>query len=256
MDAMVAPLALGGPSGAWAAFGRVLLRHQCHAPWAVTFTDPDALRFSGTPLFHPLHGADLLQSHQLQHPQDPAGAGGGAEAWCSAYFILEGLGRMLVQTAQGPGPGVWTAAVVHQPLTAQGFVLFGIGVLAWAKRHQTTERRRPDGHPPGHGTAPRPLPLRPGSGLPRSRWEAWIRAGMSGQRPARHQPGTRLKAGDRVWSRPSPSPGLHLEPESMDLPRSSRMPGSGSSTSPRASGPSRSRPPFGNPGEPCWAASG
>jgi len=57
--------------------------------------------------------------------------------------------------------------------------------------------------------------------LPRSRWEAWIRAGhvrVNGQ-PAT-KAGTRLKAGDRIETETPPPvpPAFHLEPESMDLP--------------------------------------
>lgn len=57
--------------------------------------------------------------------------------------------------------------------------------------------------------------------VPRSRWETWIRAGqvrVNGT-PAT-KPGTRLRAGDvveTVLPEVTP-PGLHLEPERMDLP--------------------------------------
>lgn len=57
--------------------------------------------------------------------------------------------------------------------------------------------------------------------LPRSRWEAWIRAGevrVNGE--AATKPGTRLRAGDRVEGRlpDLPPPAQHLLPEALDLP--------------------------------------
>jgi 23S rRNA pseudouridine1911/1915/1917 synthase len=59
------------------------------------------------------------------------------------------------------------------------------------------------------------------SHIPRSRWEAWIRAGevrVNGE--AATKPGTKLRAGDRVEGRlpDLPPPALHLEPEAIDLP--------------------------------------
>ncbi|HET8714936.1 MAG TPA: S4 domain-containing protein [Holophagaceae bacterium] len=57
--------------------------------------------------------------------------------------------------------------------------------------------------------------------LPRSRWEAWIRAGeirVNGE--AATKPGTKLRAGDRVEGRlpQLPPPAMHLEPEAIELP--------------------------------------
>lgn len=57
--------------------------------------------------------------------------------------------------------------------------------------------------------------------LPRSRWEAWIRAGhIRVNGVAATKPGTRLKAGDRIEGEAPPPapPALHLAPESLDLP--------------------------------------
>lgn len=57
--------------------------------------------------------------------------------------------------------------------------------------------------------------------IPRSRWEAWIRSGnvrLNGE-PAT-KPGTRLRAGDVIETElpEITPPGLHLEPEAIELP--------------------------------------
>ena len=57
--------------------------------------------------------------------------------------------------------------------------------------------------------------------LPRSRWEAWIRDGrVSVNGEAVRKPGTRLRAGDRLETEipERTPPGLHLEPEDLELP--------------------------------------
>jgi phosphatidylglycerol:prolipoprotein diacylglycerol transferase len=147
MDAMVAPLALGQAIGRLGCFSAgCCYGTECHTPWAVTFTDPDALRFSGTPLFHPLHPVQIYSGLMnftilgilllIWSKRRFKGMVFGA------YFILEGLGRMLVETWRGDlDRGVWFGLswLSTGRLTALGFVLFGIAVLAWAKRHQAAE---------------------------------------------------------------------------------------------------------------------
>jgi len=148
MDAMVAPLALGQAIGRLGCFfAGCCFGTECHTSLAVTFTDPDALRFSGTPLFNPLHPVQIYSSLV-----NFSILGILLVIWSKrrfkgmvfgAYFILEGLGRMLVETWRGDlDRGVWFGLswLSTGRLTALGFVLFGLGVLAWAKRHQTSER--------------------------------------------------------------------------------------------------------------------
>jgi len=142
MDVLVAPLALGQAIGRLGCFSAgCCYGSECHAPWAVTFTDPDALRFSGTPLFQAIHPVQLYSSLAsftvlgilllLWSRRRFKGMVFGA------YFILEGIARLIVETWRGDlDRGVWFGLswLSTGRLTALGFVLFGIGILVWARR--------------------------------------------------------------------------------------------------------------------------
>jgi phosphatidylglycerol---prolipoprotein diacylglyceryl transferase len=138
VDALVPAVALGqglGRLGCLAAgccYGT-----ECHLPWAITFTNPEAFQISGTPLGQPLHPVQfytllgnltvmalllLLRRHRRFPGQLMA-----------LYFVLEGLARILVESWRGDlDRGVWMGLswLSTGRLTALGFILFG-AVLAW-----------------------------------------------------------------------------------------------------------------------------
>lgn len=142
MDALVAPLALGQAIGrigcffAGCCYGTV-----CDRPWAVTFTDPAAYRFSETPLNVALHPVQLYSSAfnfsvfaalLLLHGRRRVKG-----SVFAAYFMLEGVARMVVETWRNdPDRGTWLgqAWLSTGRLTGFLFLLFGLGVLVWARR--------------------------------------------------------------------------------------------------------------------------
>lgn len=142
MDTLVAPLALGQAIGRLGCFAAgCCYGTACDRPWAVTFTNPDAWRFSETPLHLPLHPVQLYSSVLnftvlglllLLHAKRKVKG-----SVFAAYFILEGCARMLVEAWRAdPDRGTWLgqAWLSTGRLTGFLFVLFGIGVLVWARR--------------------------------------------------------------------------------------------------------------------------
>jgi phosphatidylglycerol:prolipoprotein diacylglycerol transferase len=107
-DALVPATALGQAIGrlgclmAGCCYGTV-----CDQPWAITFTNADATRFSGTPLFAHLHPVQLytfaanLAVMGLLLWLRPRRRFEGQVL--GAYFVLEGLARVLVETWRGDG---------------------------------------------------------------------------------------------------------------------------------------------------------
>lgn len=142
MDTLVAPLALGQAIGRLGCFfAGCCYGTACDLPWAVTFTDPAAQRFSETPLHLPLHPVQLYSSALnftvlavllwLHARRKVKGSVFGA------YFVLEGLARILVEAWRNdPDRGTWLgqAWLSTGRLTGFLFVMFGIGVLVWAFR--------------------------------------------------------------------------------------------------------------------------
>ncbi|MFZ1614573.1 MAG: prolipoprotein diacylglyceryl transferase family protein, partial [Holophaga sp.] len=60
LDALVPAMALGQAIGRLGCFAAgCCYGTECHLPWAVTFTNPDAHVFSGTPLLQALHPVQL-----------------------------------------------------------------------------------------------------------------------------------------------------------------------------------------------------
>lgn len=142
MDALVAPLALGQAIGRLGCFSAgCCYGSSCEKPWAVTFTDPAAYRFSETPLnvhLHPVQLYDaalhfaLLAGLLLLHAKRKVKG-----SVFGAYFVLEGLVRMTVETWRGDADrGTWLgqAWLSTGRLTGFLFLLFGIGLLVWAYR--------------------------------------------------------------------------------------------------------------------------
>ncbi len=146
MDALVAPLALGQAIGRLGCFSAgCCYGTACDRPWAVTFTDPAAYRFSETPLFKALHPVQLYDFSMhlvllavllvLHAKRKVKGSVFGA------YFVLEGIVRMTVETWRGDADrGTWLGQewLSTGRLTGFLFLLFGIGVLVWAYRKART----------------------------------------------------------------------------------------------------------------------
>lgn len=120
---------------------------ECHHAWAVTFTDIDARMLSGTPLEVPLHPVQLytfvmnatvfgilmlLKARKRFDGQLVA-----------AYFLLEGLGRAIVEVWRGDlDRGAWFDLpwLSTGRLTAFAFILFGLGLWTWLSRRAPAQR--------------------------------------------------------------------------------------------------------------------
>ncbi len=136
-DALVPAVALGQGIGRIGCFmAGCCYGTSCDAPWAVTFTNPDAFRFSGTPLGIHLHpsqlyhlGANLLICGLLVFVRSKRKFEGQVFA---LYFVLEGMGRMMIETWRGDlDRGVWFGLnwLSTGRLTAIGFI--ALGIVIW-----------------------------------------------------------------------------------------------------------------------------
>lgn len=144
LDALVPAMALGQAIGRLGCFSAgCCYGTECHLPWAVTFTNPEAHIFSGTPLFHSLHPVQLYTSlaefcmvgmlvllrRRRAFPGQIAGL----------FFILEGLGRCILEIWRGDlDRGIWLGLpwLSTGRLTGLVFILFGAGLWWWFKRRQ------------------------------------------------------------------------------------------------------------------------
>ena len=137
-DALVPGVALGQAIGRLGCFAAgCCYGTSCHAPWAVTFRDPLAFAFSGTPLGLPLHPVQLyntlanLSIMGVLLLARPKRAFQGQ--MLSLFFLLEGLGRIVTETWRGDldrGTG-WLgwAWLSTGRLTGLGFM--ALGALLW-----------------------------------------------------------------------------------------------------------------------------
>lgn len=149
LDALTPAVALGQAIGRLGCFSAgCCYGTACQAPWAVTFTSPDAHWLSGTPLGIPLHPvqlytflANLLVLALL------LGAGRYrrfAGMVASLYFVLEGVQRMVTETWRGDLDRGFLLGVPWLSTgraTALAFVAFGLGLGAWfwVRRDRTPE---------------------------------------------------------------------------------------------------------------------
>ena len=147
LDALVPAVALGQAIGRLGCFAAgCCYGTECHTPWAVTFTNPEAQFFSGTPLFQALHpvqlytfftelvivGALVLLRRRRAFPGQIAGL----------FFMLEGLGRGLLELWRGDlDRGVWFGLswLSTGRLTGLAFILFGAGLWWWFRKHRPAE---------------------------------------------------------------------------------------------------------------------
>lgn len=145
-DALAPAVALGQAIGRLGCFAAgCCYGTECHAPWAITFTNPEAQAFSGTPLFQALHpvqlytflvevaivGALVLLRRRRAFPGQIAGV----------FFMLEGLGRGILEIWRGDlDRGVWFGLswLSTGRLTGLAFILFGAGFWWWFRRRNAT----------------------------------------------------------------------------------------------------------------------
>jgi phosphatidylglycerol:prolipoprotein diacylglycerol transferase len=144
MDAISPAVALGqaiGRLGCLAAgccYGT-----ECHAPWAITFTRPEAELISGTPLLQALHpvqiytflaemaivGILLLLGKKRRF----------AGQISAVFFVMEGLSRVILEIWRGDlDRGVWLGLswLSTGRLTGFAFILFGVGLGWWFRRQK------------------------------------------------------------------------------------------------------------------------
>ncbi len=143
-DALVPGVALGQAIGRLGCFSAgCCFGTDCHVPWAVTFTNPVAQAFSGTPLGVPLHPVQIyntlanLAVMAILLAVRPKRAFQGQIF--ALYFLVEGLGRVITETWRGDvdrGTGwlgwIWLST---GRLTGLAFMLLGLGLwLFWSRR--------------------------------------------------------------------------------------------------------------------------
>lgn len=147
MDALAPGMALGQAIGRLGCFAAgCCYGTECHLPWAVTFTNPEARIFSGTPLLQALHpvqlytflvelaivGVLVLLRRRRAYPGQIAGL----------FFILEGLSRSILEIWRGDlDRGIWLGLswLSTGRLTGLFFILFGVGLWWWFRRRPTVE---------------------------------------------------------------------------------------------------------------------
>jgi len=147
LDALTPGLALGQAIGRLGCFSAgCCYGTECHLPWAVTFTSPDARWLSGTPLGVPLHPVQiytllanlvvltilLLVGRRRQFVGQVA----------AIYFMLEGVGRMVTEIWRADvDRGVWLGIswLSTGRLTALAFVAFGVFLFAFFRRSKPVQ---------------------------------------------------------------------------------------------------------------------
>lgn len=138
LDCLTPALALGQAIGRLGCFAAgCCYGTGCTLPWAVTFSDPNAALLSGTPLDLPLHPVQLYTALAnlsimaillgfRKHRRFAGQVSGG-------YFILEGIGRMVLEHWRGDLDRGFLMGI---PWLSTGratsclFVLFGCVLLA------------------------------------------------------------------------------------------------------------------------------
>lgn len=145
-DALVPGVALGQAIGRLGCFSAgCCYGTETAAKWSVTFTDPNAALFSGTPLGIPLHpvqlytlAGNLIVMALLLMARKRRGFEGQIFA---LYFIFEGIQRAITETWRGDlDRGTWLhiSWLSTGRLTALGFVILGIVLLSvWRKKSAT-----------------------------------------------------------------------------------------------------------------------
>ena len=140
-DSLVPAVALGQAIGRIGCFmAGCCYGTSCDLPWAVTFKSSEAAELSGTPLFQHIHpvqlyhfGTNLLICGILILVRKKRRFEGQV---FSLYFILEGIGRIVVEIWRGDlDRGAWLGLnwLTTGRLTALGFIALGIGIWAFSR---------------------------------------------------------------------------------------------------------------------------
>nr|WP_320132428.1 prolipoprotein diacylglyceryl transferase [uncultured Holophaga sp.] len=143
LDACVPGVSLGQAIGRLGCFSAgCCYGTESHLPWAVTFTNPDSQATLGIPL-HPVQlytfGVDLIVMALLLLVRKHRRFEGQV---LSAYFVLEGLARLLVETWRGDlDRGIWFAGLSTGRITALSFVVAGIALTFWF-RHRALSLKK------------------------------------------------------------------------------------------------------------------
>lgn len=148
MDALTPGLALGQAIGRLGCFfAGCCYGSDCHAPWAVVFTNPDAAAFSGTPLDMPLHPVQLYNSFANLAVMAALLLIGrkrrfeGQVAAC--YFLLEGLGRTITEFWRGDlDRGVWLGIPWLSTGRLTGLLFIATGVVLWVWFQRSASLRK------------------------------------------------------------------------------------------------------------------
>jgi phosphatidylglycerol---prolipoprotein diacylglyceryl transferase len=146
MDALTPAVALGQAIGRWGCFfAGCCYGSASRVPWAVTFMDPAAREFSGTPIGVALHPVQIYNSLANLAVMGILLLLGrkrrfkGQVAAC--YFFLEGIGRVITEFWRGDlDRGVWLPWLSTGRLT--GFLFVIIGVILWTWFQQPQEAAR------------------------------------------------------------------------------------------------------------------
>lgn len=147
LDALTPAVALGQAIGRMGCFSAgCCYGTECHLPWAVTFTNPDAQWLSGTPLNVPVHPVQLYTLAANAAVMGILLFAGRRRRFAgqvgALYFILEGIGRIVTE--------IWRADLDRGflmgipwlstgRLTALIFVAFGAFLWFWYSRSPRPE---------------------------------------------------------------------------------------------------------------------
>lgn len=142
LDALTPAVALGEAIGRLGCFSAgCCYGTECHLPWAVTFTSPDARWLSGTPLGVPLHPVQL---YTFVGNLAVLGLLLLAGRWrrfsgmvAALFFMLEGVQRLVTETWRGDldrGFMLGIPWLSTGRATALAFVAFGLILGFWFHR--------------------------------------------------------------------------------------------------------------------------
>ena len=142
LDALAPAVALGQAIGRLGCFSAgCCYGTECHLPWSVTFTNPDAAWLSGTPLgiaLHPVQLYSSLASASILGLLLLVGLRRRFTGQVMAlYFILEGAARIIVEMWRGDLDRGFLLGIPWLStgrLTALAFMTFGLFLWIWLSR--------------------------------------------------------------------------------------------------------------------------
>ena len=138
-------IAIGQAIGRWGCLAAgCCWGRETHLPWAITFRNPDAQDMSGTPLFQPLHPAQLYESfadlmiflflyRRARKSQSP----GEVFAW---YLILYSSARFVIEFFRFHEQGTYAGFSLTQWI-ALGTLAIGVWLMAWRRALRVASAR-------------------------------------------------------------------------------------------------------------------